>query len=130
MKNILLLIGSALFLTACMGKSEPSDQPAELQISDPARQLEAIAGNEFKIIIESNPFPGCHWELVNELDESIVEFVSKDYRGSGEDVLPGSGGVDVWMFKAVAAGEAHITPGYYPPSMTPWQRNKRSLSLL
>ncbi len=120
MKKIsLLFIVSVLDLSACAGKSEPKDQPAELQVSDPSKQLEAAVGNEFKIIIDSNPSTGYHWELVNELDKSSVEFVAKDYRGSGEDTMPGSGGVDVWMFKAVAAGETHITLGYYSPSNDP-----------
>jgi predicted secreted protein len=115
MKKILFLfVVFAVLVSAC--KSESDDEI--VKISDPARQLEAEAGNEFKIIIASNPSTGYHWELVNELDESVVTFVSREYR-AGEPVVPGSGGVDVWVFKAVAAGQADITLGYYPPSNDP-----------
>jgi inhibitor of cysteine peptidase len=115
MKKILFyLVICAFALSACGG----DDNDDIFQISDPARQLEAAAGNEFKIVIDSNPSTGYHWELVEELDESVVEFVSREYRAD-EPVLAGSGGVDVWTFKALAAGETHITLGYYPPSNDP-----------
>jgi len=111
MKNILLLLISILALSACT--SGGSDDV--FQISDPAKQLETAAGNEFKIVIAANVTTGYHWELVEELDETIVQFVSREYRAD-EPVMPGSGGADVWTFKAVSAGETTIQLGYYPPS--------------
>jgi inhibitor of cysteine peptidase len=110
-KSLLLCIVFMLALSSC--KSGASDEM--FQISDPAKQLEAAAVNEFKIVIAANPSTGYHWELAGELDEEIVQFVSREYR-AGKPVMPGSGGVDVWTFKAVAAGETTITLGYYPPS--------------
>ncbi|MBI2331997.1 MAG: protease inhibitor I42 family protein, partial [Chloroflexi bacterium] len=46
---------------------------------------------------------GYHWEFVGEPDGNVIEFVSSDYKAD-EPVLPGSGGVEVWTFKAVSAG--------------------------
>ncbi len=115
MKKILSLIAMfVLALAGCERKSESSNQPAELQISNPTKQLEAEVGNEFKIVIDSNPTTGYHWELVGEMDENIVEFVSRDYRADTPQTV-GSGGVDVWVFKALAVGETTIMLGYYPP---------------
>ncbi|MBI3153468.1 MAG: protease inhibitor I42 family protein [Chloroflexi bacterium] len=115
MKKILSLIAVfVLALAGCERKSESSNQPAELQISNPTKQLEAEVGNEFKIVIDSNPTTGYHWELVGEMDENIVEFVSRDYRADTPQTV-GSGGVDVWVFKALAVGETTIMLGYYPP---------------
>lgn len=113
-KLTVLLVVAVLVLSACGTKKEAADQPAEIQISDPSKQLEATAGNEFKLVIDSNPTTGYHWELMGELDKSVVEFVSKDYKADATQAV-GSGGKDVWVFKAVAAGEAEITLGYYPP---------------
>lgn len=96
----------ALLLGACSGAVKPSD---------PAVVIETNPGKEFKVILVSNPTTGYHWELVQGPDEKIVEFVSKDYRADTPQTT-GSGGVDVWVFKALAAGEAQITLGYYPPS--------------
>ena len=116
MKNLLtVLFASALALAACGGKAtEPAVEP--LNISEPGKSIEVAAGNEFKIVIESNPSTGYHWDLVGALDESIVQFVSRDYRAD-EPVLPGSGGKDVWIFKAIAAGETTITLGNFPPGV-------------
>jgi len=116
MKKLLtILFASALTLAACRGN--PTESTLEpLNISDAGKTIEVTAGNEFKIIIESNPSTGYHWDLVGALDESIVQFVSRDYRAD-EPVIPGSGGKDVWVFQALAAGETTITLGYFPPGV-------------
>jgi predicted secreted protein len=113
-KLFLLLIIVMLALTACNGKSTEAPATDELVISEPGKSIEVITGNEFKIIIESNASTGYHWELVGNLDENVVQFVVREYRAD-EPVMPGSGGRDVWVFKAIAAGETTITLGSYPP---------------
>jgi len=118
MKKVLFILVIASFaLTAC-SKGSGTDSPAPFEISDPAKILSATAGSEFKIVIESNPSTGYHWDLVDQSDESVVQLVSNEFRGA-ETAMPGSGGVEVWTFKAVSAGEAKITLGYYPPSNEP-----------
>ncbi len=115
MKKIhLFIVVIAFVLSGCKVKNDAPDQPSELAVSDPARQLAAETGKEFKIILDSNPTTGYHWEIVGALDESVVEFVSKNYKADGLQTT-GSGGKDVWVFKAVAPGEATITLGNYPP---------------
>jgi predicted secreted protein len=113
-KILFPLLLAAFLLTACGGK--PTEPPGgEFVISEPSKTLEVAAGNEFKIIIESNPSTGYHWELIGNLDDRLIQFVSKEYRAS-EPVLMGSGGKDVWVFKALAAGETKIVLGHYPPA--------------
>ena len=116
MKKLSALLFTTILLAACAGKAEP--QQENLVISDPAKILEATVGNEFKIAIPSNPSTGYHWELGDDLDESIVTFVSK-YYSPKTSAAPGSSGQDVWVFKAIKAGEAHITLLYYSPSNEP-----------
>lgn len=115
MKKLFFLLAIlTLTLTACGGK--PTEAPVnELLISEPGKSIEVAAGNEFKIVIESNPSTGYHWELIGNLDDRAIQFISKEYRAS-EPVMPGSGGVDVWVFQAVAAGETKIVLGNYPPA--------------
>lgn len=115
-KLLIVLFASALALSACGGKQTETPAAPRLDISEPGKSIEVAAGNEFKIVIESNPSTGYHWDLVGALDESIIQFVSRDYRAD-EPVMPGSGGKDVWVFKAIAAGETTITLGNFPPGV-------------
>ena len=120
MKSTLyLLLASVVFLAAC---AAPTPVPATADpasssmpaITDPSQPIVVNAGEPFMIVVESNPSTGYHWELVGDL--TGVEFVSREYTPS-EPVLTGSGGVDVWAFKAVSTGETQITLGSYPPGV-------------
>ncbi|MGB8980335.1 MAG: protease inhibitor I42 family protein [Anaerolineales bacterium] len=112
MKNIFALLLLAALLTACTSKS--------MEPTDPAKAIDVGAGDEFTIILESNPTTGYHWEVVEDtLDESLVKFVSREYQSTSEPGLTGGGGIDIWTFKAVGPGAARIVLGYYPPSNTP-----------
>jgi predicted secreted protein len=118
MKKIPLILVIASFALAACSRGNTTNSPTSFEISDPAKILSAAAGSEFKIVIESNQSTGYHWDLVDELDESAVQFVSNEFKG-GEPAMTGSGGVEVWTFKAVSPGETQITLGYYPPSNEP-----------
>lgn len=89
------------------------------QVTDPQQPIEAGIGKEFSIVLESNPTTGYHWEIVGELDPTLVEFVKNDYTSTSDPNLVGGGGLDVWTFRAINAGEAQVTLGYYPPSNDP-----------
>jgi inhibitor of cysteine peptidase len=109
MKRIFALLVTAILSAACSQSTGPSD---------PGIQIETRAGQEFKIILESNPSTGYHWEIIGELDASIVELASREYRAD-LPITAGSGGSDVFVFRAVGPGETTITLGYYPPSNDP-----------
>ena len=119
--TLYLLLASVIFLAACAtltttpapATADPasSSMPA---ITDPSQPIVVDAGEPFMIVVESNPSTGYHWELVGDL--TGVEFVSREYTPS-EPILTGSGGVDVWAFKAISAGETQITLGSYPPDV-------------
>jgi predicted secreted protein len=111
-KYAALLLFASVMLAAC------GNAPAALQPSDPAVPIEVSAGDEFEIVLASNPSTGYSWALVDELDPGVVAVVSQEYKGE-EDAAPGSGGMDVWTFEALSAGETQIVLGYYPPSNEP-----------
>ena len=111
MKRILFVtLVFALLLSACGGAAKPSNPQVVLPVS---------AGNEFKVVLASNPSTGYHWEIVGDLDKIVVEFVSQDYKSASDPNAVGGGGVDTFVFKAVASGQTTITLGYYPPSNNP-----------
>jgi predicted secreted protein len=109
MKKISLICTLLTFLVVVACAPKPSS---------PDQTIETGPGKNFQIMIESNPTTGYHWEIVGELDKSVVEFVSKEYQSTSQPGLAGGGGVDIWTFKAVAAGQTKITLGSYPPSNT------------
>jgi predicted secreted protein len=117
-KYFVLLFLTALLAGCAAPTAAPTANPAaggtRPALTDPATPIEVTAGETFHIVVVSNPSTGYHWDIIDELDGNIVEFVSSGYTAD-EPVMPGSGGVDVWTFKAVAAGEALITLGNFPP---------------
>jgi predicted secreted protein len=113
-KNLLFIALMILSLAACGGNKKST-----LNVSDPQQPIEVGSGKEFSIMLKANPTTGYHWAIVGELDKNVVEFVKKDYTSTSDLKLAGGGGLDVWTFKAVNAGETQVTLGYYPPSNNP-----------
>ncbi len=107
----LTLIALSISTTACRSITE----------TDPATPIEAKTGKEFTIVIQSNPSTGYEWQLTDPLDKTIVQFVEKEYQAD-EPVIPGSGGWDIWTFKAAGPGETEITLGHFPPGETAAQQ--------
>ena len=116
MKKTFAIILLASLLMGCSTPTPaPTANPAgntRPALTDPAQLIEVQTGETFNIVVDSNPSTGYHWEIVGEF--SGVEFVSTEYTAD-EPVMPGSGGVDVWTFKAASAGQTQITLGSYPP---------------
>jgi predicted secreted protein len=83
--------------------------------TDPTQLITVKPGETFDIVLPSNSSTGYHWNLVAELDANILKLVEQDYIAQ-KPVLAGSGGVDVWTFQAVNAGNGTIVLGYYPPT--------------
>jgi predicted secreted protein len=127
-KQFFFLLLAVLCLSACRGAAtatpgskapvriagtpRPTFSAAELEITDPKKTVAAAAGEEFTITIRTNPVSGYHWELAQELDAKLVQYVWKDFVPLQPD-MPNSAGRDVWRFKALAPGETKIVLGYY-----------------
>lgn len=114
MKRILIFILLTILLMSCTTPTSTPSAQTRLALTDPFQPMEVLTGETFNIVIDSNPSTGYHWEIVSELNG--VEFISTEYTAD-EPVAPGSGGVDVWTFKAISAGEVKITFGYFPPDV-------------
>ncbi len=67
----------------------------------------------FTITIKTFIDPNYHWEVAEELDANIVEYVWKDHVPDDPSNPNSGSGKDVWRFKAVAPGKTTITLGYY-----------------
>jgi inhibitor of cysteine peptidase len=82
--------------------------------TDHTQLITVKAGETFELVVPSNSSTGYHWGIVPELDVNIVELVGQSYIAE-QPIMPGSGGMDVWTFRAVNAGDTTIALGYYPP---------------
>ena len=125
MKRICFLLIVTILLTGCAVFSFtptptlptiPTEQtPNPLpEPTDPTELITVGAGEMFDIILPSNSSTGYRWNFIGELDANVVQLVSQDFIAQ-QPIQPGSGGVDVWTFHAVNAGNTTIELGYYPP---------------
>jgi predicted secreted protein len=125
MQKILYLLIATLLFSACGTSSPTTSQTATLpptaetpnplpEPSDPTQLLTVKAGETFELVLPSNPSTGYHWEIISELDANAIEFVAQDYVAE-QPVAPGSGGMDVWTFRALNVGDTTVELGYYPP---------------
>jgi len=81
-------------------------------------QLDVAVGQEFSITLASNPTTGYHWELAAPLDDAVVQQVASEYKTSETRML-GTGGQEIWTFKAVSTGQTVISLKY----VRPWEKD-------
>ena len=124
MRRVSFILVATILLSGCAtSSSTPSPtlpptaaSPTILpEPSDPTQLITVKRGETFNIVVPSNASTGYHWEIIPELDETIVQSAERGYIAQ-QPILAGSGGMDVWAFRAVGAGETTIVLGYYPPA--------------
>jgi len=71
-------------------------------------------GASFKIVLESNHSTGYGWYWENKPDKSIIDSIDVDYVLNSKALI-GSGGREIWEFKAKEKGEQMIRLVYKRP---------------
>jgi predicted secreted protein len=104
-KIYLLAIGlaAALFLGSCSSLA-PKESETPLRVK---------SGKMFTVVISSNPTTGYQWKLLGGLDPSHAVFDRQEYKPLGRAI--GSGGRDVWYFKAAEPGTFTLHFAQFPP---------------
>jgi predicted secreted protein len=74
--------------------------------ADP-KPITVATGEEFKVVLESNPSTGNQWLMARPLDERLLKLLSTEYR-RGRGGAPGAGGHEVLSFKALSEGKTQI----------------------
>jgi len=73
---------------------------------------------EFRIVLESNPTTGYSWSA--KFDPKYIQLVSSVYKPYPTDHgIVGSGGVQMFIFKAIKPGKTEIIMQY----QRPWENN-------
>lgn len=86
---------------------------------DPATLIEVEKGEEFAIVLESNPTTGYQWKLAEPLDEAIVVLVKTEFIEPDAELI-GAAGEEKWTFKAQGLGNTSITMSY----IRPWEEEE------
>ena len=87
---------------------------------DPANLIEVEKGEEFAILLESNPTTGYQWKLAEELDTEIIVLVKTEYEAPDTELM-GAPGEEKWTFKAENLGDTTITLAY----VRPWEEEEQ-----
>ena len=104
MRRFGVVAGLAAAAAACL--SGPSE------FTDPAVTIRVKAGEEFAIVLDSNPSTGYAWRLASPVDEKIVRFVRSRYAAGDSGGRVGAGGKEYWTFTAASAGSTVIRLQY------------------
>ena len=81
--------------------------------------ITVVQGEVFYVSLESNRTTGFQWRLGRPFDEQVLQYVRTDYRG-GHEAVPGAGGIELWVFRAVGRGSAQLFFEY----ARPWEKEK------
>ena len=124
MKRISLVLVLTLLMTGCTTFSftptptlPPTAETPNLlpEPSDPTQLITVSPGETFDIVLPSNSSTGYRWDILPKLNVNLLELIGQNYIAE-QPVIPGSGGVEVWTFRAVNTGETTIALGYYSPT--------------
>ncbi|MDP8215094.1 MAG: protease inhibitor I42 family protein [Candidatus Euphemobacter frigidus] len=86
---------------------------------DPPDPIKAAIGDEFTIILKSNPTTGYSWRFAAPPDEKIITLVNSTFQPP-QTQLKGAGGEQLWTFRAVGEGKTTISLEY----VRPWEKGK------
>jgi len=113
---LLGLLAVALVVGACGPRNvEPDVQTITGADSGTTVRLEV--DEILEVRLDSNPTTGYAWHLLDDdLQTDVVQVMSSDYVADetpADEPIAGSGGTEVWRFRAMRAGEATIGMVYY-----------------
>jgi inhibitor of cysteine peptidase len=90
-----------------------------LEFTDPSVPIVVNSGDEFVIVLDSNPTTGYSWAVAGQTDPRVVEIVGSNYVAPDTELV-GAPGKDYWTFKAAGKGNTSITLEYGRP----WEQDQ------
>ena len=122
---IFFLAGAAWGVAPTPLRGEDSTPPLvretmkEPEFRDDHSPIRVKPGEEFSIILRSNPTTGYSWRLAQPLDKDILHLRGSTYRPP-RTLRKGAGGEEIWRFTAKAGGTTDIVFEY----VRPWEKDK------
>ena len=81
-----------------------------ITLADDHTTISIETGGEFGLHLAENPTTGFQWSF-EELSAAL-ELVHDEYHLAGTPLVPGSGGVHEWRFRAAASGSYQLRMRY------------------
>ena len=116
---ICLLVTFATLLISCTGCTNPettttppvATKPPIKQYTDSSATIGVTIGEQFEIDLEGNPTTGYTWQGNEVYDKTMLDLFKKEYLPSRPQMI-GSGGAQLYLFKALKAGDTQIKMTY------------------
>ena len=99
------VIATLLALPGCASAAPPP--PAT------PTEITARVGSTFTVRLDANATTGYRWQLATAPDPAIAKLLDSNYEVDGP--ATGSGGTEVWQFKAIAIGTTRLGFAYARP---------------
>lgn len=118
---VVLLMGMLLALAGCGADTDlpagVTSEEVSLSAKDSGGQVEVDVGQVLVLTLESNPTTGYSWEVVDAEGSVLRQTGEPEFEAASEsDPAPlGAGGVEVFRFEAVGAGETRLELVYHRP---------------
>jgi inhibitor of cysteine peptidase len=108
---------TALTAPAIAGCSHDAEAARSVRLTaeDNGRTIESTVLDRIVIALESNITTGFSWVMTAEPDTEVLELVDSEYRAP-ETELVGTGGHEVWTFRATGPGSTAVKLRYERPS--------------
>ena len=120
-RSVVILLGMLMLLAGCgpINGTSAGNQSEDVILSakDDGGQIEVDAGQALVLTLESNPTTGFRWEVVEMEDAVLRPKGEAEFKLASEldSPPPGTGGVEIFRFEAVNAGETLLELVYHRP---------------
>ena len=111
---LLLLAFCAVYAQDATTQATPEYQKEQKMVVS----IEVRAGDEFAITLESNRTTGYLWQIAQDIDKTVIELIKSEYIPNDTKLI-GSGGKEIWTFKAIKPGKTTIFFQY----VRPWEKD-------
>lgn len=126
----------ALMTVAKMNKMSPtaagpvmSAGSRSLMFQDPGVPIKVRPGEEFSIVLVSNPTTGFLWEMALPAKQRTVKFLGSEYIAPQEKMM-GAPGEEIYKFKAMTQGETKADFVYKRPWETVTAPTRKIFTIL
>ena len=105
-----ILVAVALISGCGSSTKTTSSTPSSSDVTGnvTGESIQANAGEQFQVTLESNPTTGYEWQITTKPDTKVVTEKGSTFIAPTSSAVMGAPGTEVWTFQAVAAGKTNI----------------------